>query len=215
MITGLIIPGFSCALMEQKGPANVETVLISKDVVRLSGTKFGKIKSASIRPDPLIWSMRPPLSSNPKSLCPRTDFVGDEGVLLVRMHGHQVSSLVRVKDHNWRPEIWDQGGDPKTRSQQNNDLDWTLLPDQRSEISLWSALSLSLISAVLSGGGPGEPGLVPLVATSGRVPGRRGGPAWGTLRTTWERKLNLSYCRGVNKYLTLNSLVKGIKKSVR
>ena len=56
MITGLIIPGFSCAPRGRPGSANIETVLISKDVVRLSGAIFGKIKLASIRPKPLIWS---------------------------------------------------------------------------------------------------------------------------------------------------------------
>ena len=54
MITGLIVPGFSVTLMEDEGPANVQTVLISPNVVRLSGTKVGEIKPASIRPDPLV-----------------------------------------------------------------------------------------------------------------------------------------------------------------
>ena len=57
MITGLIVPGFSVTPMEYKGPANVETVLISEDVVWLSGTEFGVIEAGSIRPDPLIRSV--------------------------------------------------------------------------------------------------------------------------------------------------------------
>ena len=61
----MIIPGFSYAPTGRKGPANVETVLIS--LGQISSAIYGKIKSASIRPKPLIWSMRPPLSSNPKT----------------------------------------------------------------------------------------------------------------------------------------------------
>ena len=57
MITGLIVPGISVTTMEYKGPANVETVLISEDVVWLSGTEFGVIEAGSIRPDPLIRSV--------------------------------------------------------------------------------------------------------------------------------------------------------------
>ena len=57
MITGLIVPGFPVTRMEDEGPANVETVLISKYVVWLSGTEVGVIKAASIRPDPLVGSM--------------------------------------------------------------------------------------------------------------------------------------------------------------
>ena len=54
MITGLIVPGISVTTMEYKGPADVQTVLISEDVVWLSRTEFGVIEAGSIRPDPLI-----------------------------------------------------------------------------------------------------------------------------------------------------------------
>ena len=54
MITGLVVPGVSRASMEYKGPANVQTVLISEDVVWLAGTEVGETKTTSVRPDPLV-----------------------------------------------------------------------------------------------------------------------------------------------------------------
>ena len=57
MITGLIVPGISVTPMEYKGPADVQTVLISEDVVWLSRTEFGVTETGSIRPDPLIRSV--------------------------------------------------------------------------------------------------------------------------------------------------------------
>ena len=53
---------------------------------------------------------------------PRTDLVGDEPVLLVRMYGHQVSSLVTVKDQD---NTRYKGGDLK-----QSGLQWSLVRSQ-------------------------------------------------------------------------------------